>query len=89
VASGSPARLWVVANVCLVAPVKLLASSEQADMLDATVKQANAARCWIAEQGDAERCLGRSALHRLTYYEARERFGLCAQMAVRGDRLGG
>jgi len=83
VASGSPVRLWVVANVRLVAAVKLLASDEQAGMLDATVKRANAARCWIAERGHAERCLGRSALHRLTYYQARERFGLCAQMAVR------
>ena len=60
----------------LVAAVKLLASDEQADVLDATVKQANAARCWIAEQGHAARCLGRSALHRLTYYQGMARSGL-------------
>ena len=72
-----------MANVCLVAPVKLLTSSEEAELLRTTLECANAARDWIAEQGHAERRFARTALHRLTYYEARERFGLCAQMAVR------
>jgi putative transposase len=83
VPSDPPCTLPVVANVCLVAPVKLLPTAAHADALRATVERANAARSWIAERGHAEGCFGRTALHRLTYYEARERFGLSAQMAVR------
>lgn len=72
-----------MANVCLVAPVKLLATADDATALSATLERANAARSWIAARGHEERRFGRTALHRLTYYETRERFGLCAQMAVR------
>jgi putative transposase len=72
-----------MANVCLVAPVKLLASDEESEALRETLERANAARSWIAEQGHAERSFGRTALHRATHYEARERFGLSAQIAVR------
>jgi IS605 OrfB family transposase len=67
----------------LVAPVKLLPPAEDCEALHETLERANAARCWIAERGHAERRFGRSALHRLTYYETRERFGLSAQMTVR------
>ena len=72
-----------MANVCLVAPVKLLASAEDAEALRETLERANAARSWIAEQGHARHSFGRNALHGLTYYEARARFGLSAQIVVR------
>jgi len=72
-----------MANVCLAAPVKLLASDEDSEALRETLERANNARCWIAEQGYAERRFARTALHRLVYDEARARFGLSAQMVVR------
>ena len=72
-----------MANVCLVAPVRLLPSAHQSAALEGTLECANMARSWIALQGHASRVFGRTALHRLTYYEARERFGLSAQMIVR------
>ena len=81
--SGGCVTLVHVANVCLVASVKLLPAVGQADALASTLGRANAARSWIARQGHAQGCFGRTALHRLTYYEARERFGLSAQMVVR------
>jgi putative transposase len=77
------ATLALMANVCLVAPVKLLPGDEQAGLLSATLERANAARSWIAERGRQVSGYGRTALHRRTYREARERFGLSAQMVVR------
>jgi putative transposase len=83
VPSDLSASFLRVTNVCLVAPVKLLPSGEQADVLERTLDRANSARTWIAERGHAEGRLGRTALHLLTYREARVRFGRSAQMAVR------
>jgi putative transposase len=83
VPSGPRARLVAMANVCLVAPAKLLVRGQDSQTLRETLERADAARCWIAERGHTERRFGRSALHRLTYYEAREQFGLSAQMVVR------
>ena len=80
--SGLSRELLVVAT-CVWCSVKLLPTIEQAQSLRATLDQANAARSWIAERGHAKRCFGRTALHRLSYRESRERFGLSAQMAVR------
>jgi len=67
----------------LVAPVKLLPTTQQADVLARTLERANAARSWIAARGAERGVRGRTALHRLTYAEARERFGTSAQMTVR------
>ena len=55
-----------MANVCLVAPVKLLVTADDAAVLSLTLRRANADRSWIAERGHAERRFGRTALHRLT-----------------------
>jgi IS605 OrfB family transposase len=67
----------------LVAPIKLLPTAQHADVLARTLERANAARSWIAARGAERGMRGRTVLHRLTYAEARERFGTSAQMTVR------
>ena len=67
----------------LTAVVRLLPSLDQHQMLLETLERANAACNWMSAQAFVNRAYSQSALHGLTYYEARERFGLGAQMAVR------
>ena len=67
----------------LTATVKLLPTPEQATLLKDTLERANAACNWISQQAWQQRVFGQIALHRLTYYAARERFGLGAQVIVR------
>jgi putative transposase len=81
--SGLRRRILAMANMCLVASVKLLATPEQQTALVASIERANLARSWIAEQGRRDGRGDRTALHRLIYYEARDRFGVCVQMVVR------
>src|SRR5687768_16400594 len=38
---------------------------------------------WLGSVAYSEQCANRIALQKLTYYEARERFGLSSQMVVR------
>ena len=50
-----------------------------------TFESANAAACdWISEQAWHHQTFRQLALDKLVYYPVRERFGLSAQMAVRG-----
>lgn len=67
----------------LTAAVKLLPNVDQYQMLLETLERANAACNWISQQAFAQSACSQSALHKLTYYAAREEFGLGAQMAVR------
>ena len=67
----------------LTAKVKLLPTSEQADMLKRTLETANAACNYISERAWKERTFRQYSLHKLVYYDVRERFGLSSQMTVR------
>jgi len=67
----------------LTARIKLLPSPEQGDALKQALERANAACNAISEQAWASQIFKQFPLHKLAYYDVRERFGLSAQMAVR------
>jgi IS605 OrfB family transposase len=67
----------------LTAKLKLLPTSEQADMLKGTLETANAACNYISERAWKERIFRQYSLHKLVYYDVRQRFGLSSQMTVR------
>jgi IS605 OrfB family transposase len=67
----------------LTAKVKLLPTLEQTDALKRTLETANAACEYISECAWRERTFRQFSLHKLVYYDVRERFGLSAQMTVR------
>lgn len=67
----------------LTAKVKLLPTPEQADTLRRTLEAANAACDYISERAWQERIFRQFSLHKLVYYDARERFSLSSQVAVR------
>ncbi len=67
----------------LVAKVKLLTEVTQFRALQNTVKSANAACDWISEQAWKAKEFSTYGIHKLAYHEARERFGLSAQIAAR------
>jgi len=69
--------------VNLTAQTKLLPTPEQTDLLKCTIERANAACNYISERAWEEKTFRQYDLHRLVYYDARERFGLSAQMTVR------
>ena len=66
----------------LTVTVKL--SPADPDGLRRTFETANAACDWISEQAWHHQTFRQLALHKLVYYQVRQRFGLSAQMAVRG-----
>lgn len=63
--------------------VKLAPTPDQHAALLATMERVNACCDWLASVAFRERCANRIDLQKLTYYEARERFGLSSQMVVR------
>lgn len=63
--------------------IKLCPMDSQAESLLQTLKTVNAACNWISERAFTEKVFKQFALHKLTYYGARERFGLVAQATVR------
>lgn len=67
----------------LVANIQLKPTTEQAAALRDTLKRCNAACDWISGRAYETSTLKQFALHKLCYREARDRFGLSAQMAVR------
>ena len=67
----------------LVAQLKLQPTPEQAALLDATLRQVNAASNWIAAQAWANQTFRQYDLHHLCYHPARAQFGLAAQATVR------
>jgi len=66
----------------LTVTVKL--SPADPDGLRRTFKTANGTCGWISEQAWRHKSFRQLALDKLVYYQVRERFGLSAQMAVRG-----
>jgi IS605 OrfB family transposase len=69
--------------VKLTAQIKLHPTPEQADALKRTLERANAACDHISRTAWTHRTFRQFDLHKLAYREAREKFGLSAQMAVR------
>lgn len=67
----------------MIAQVKLLATSEQAQLLKQTLETANAACNWLSERAWESHILRQYDLHKMAYYDAREKFGLSAQITVR------
>lgn len=67
----------------LIAQLKLLPTPEQADALKRTIVQANAACDSISRAAWQTQTFKQFDLHKLTYADVRETFGLASQMAVR------
>ena len=67
----------------LTAKIKLLSTPEQTDVLKHTLETANAACNYISQRAWQERIFRQYSLHKLVYYDVRERFGLSSQMTVR------
>lgn len=67
----------------LTAKVKLLTNRQQFTTLTETLKAANVACNWISERAWAAKEFSCYGIHKLTYKDARERFKLPAQVAVR------
>jgi len=65
--------------VKLVAEVKLCPDAEQADALDRTLRECNAAADWLSERAHETGCKRRYDLHHAAYHGARDRFALSAQ----------
>ena len=62
--------------------IKLLPSAEQAEALEQTMRRFNAACTWVAERAFARQLANSYALHKLYYYQVRERFDLPADIAI-------
>ena len=67
----------------LVAPVKLVVSPEQRQILLDTLRRINEACNWLAAIAFESKIANKRILQRLHYAELRSRFGLSSQMAVR------
>lgn len=67
----------------LVAAIRLLPTSEQADALRRTLERCNAACDWLSTTGHAAGTVRQYDLHKLAYAECKVRFGLTAQAVVR------
>jgi putative transposase len=63
--------------------LKLQPTPEQADALKRTLETANTACDYISQVAWQARTFRQFAIHRLTYQDVRETFGLAAQLAVR------
>ena len=62
--------------------VKFLPTSKQHAALTETMRVFNEACSWIAERARDEGVTGKFRIHKATYYEARQRFGMTAQLTV-------
>ena len=61
--------------------IQLKPTPEQVASLEKTMRRFNEACNWVAERAFERKLANRYALHKLLYYETRERYGLPAQMA--------
>ena len=73
----------ILESMKLVANIKLLPTPEQESLLKQTLERCNEACNWLSEVSFERKTFGQFALHKIAYAEARERFGLAAQVAVR------
>lgn len=62
---------------------KLQTTDEQKQQLLATMEAVNAACNYVSDQAFESKITGQIGLHKLCYYDIREKFGLGAQLAVR------
>ena len=67
----------------LMAQVKLQPSEDQSQALLDTLEKANAACNYVSQVAWETKTFHQFALHKLTYYAVREKFGLSAQVTVR------
>ena len=67
----------------LVANIQLKPTKEQAKLLAETLERCNDACNWMSERGFEAGAVRQFDLHKVTYHDARERFGIAAQVAVR------
>src|SRR5258707_1090451 len=67
----------------LTLPVKLAPSPEQHAALLATMERFNLACNALAATAFRERCANKIVLQKLVYHDARDRFGLSAQLTIR------
>jgi IS605 OrfB family transposase len=67
----------------LVANIQLKPSKEQAKLLLATLERCNDACNWLSQVGFEADKVRQFDMHKLAYHEARGRFGIAAQVAVR------
>lgn len=67
----------------MTAKVKLLTTLEQHAALLATLERANEACNWLSQLAWDTKTFRQFSLHKLGYYDAKERFGLSAQVVVR------
>jgi len=67
----------------LIAQVKLLPDARQSDSLRRTLEIVNEACNYVSERAWQTRTWHAYGLHKLLYYEVKERFGLSAQVVVR------
>jgi len=73
----------IIVAMKLTAKVKLQTTPDQFNALKQTLETANAACNYISEQAWERKRFGRVPLHRLVYYDVREKFDLTAQVVVR------
>jgi IS605 OrfB family transposase len=69
--------------VKLVANIQLKPTREQADLLRRTLQRSNEACSWLSQRGFEAGTTRQFDLHKLAYAEARSRFEIAAQVAVR------
>jgi IS605 OrfB family transposase len=69
--------------VVLTLQLRLLPTAHQSAQLRATMRAFNAAATYAARVGFEAGLRSQPSIHRLTYYDLREQFGLSSQMAVR------
>ena len=67
----------------LIAQVKLQPAEEQSQALLNTLEKANAARNYVSGIAWETKTFHQFSLHKLVYYDVREKFGLSAQVTVR------
>jgi len=67
----------------LTAQIKLRPTAEQAEALRKTMQQVNAACNYASQRAWEAKALRQYDLHKMVYYDLRQKFGLSAQMAVR------
>ncbi len=75
--------LIIVINMILTLQIQLLPDTDTAQKLKATVERFNEAANWLAPKAYERKLANGIALHKLYYYELRERFSLSSQMACR------
>ncbi len=74
-------KIWYTIVMKLIAQVKLKPTVEQAQALEKTMRQVNAACNYISDLAWDEKVFGRRTLRDRVYLEVREKFGLGAQIA--------